>query len=83
MSQNAPNPFTHSTTITYSIPEQQNVSIELFDLGGRKIKTLVNEVKTPGTYTVEFVMPESRTFAFICSMLAGPYAKRIKMVSVQ
>ncbi|HTB32711.1 MAG TPA: hypothetical protein VK808_11825 [Bacteroidia bacterium] len=83
MSQNVPNPFTKSTIITYSIPETQNVQIEVFDDGGRKIKTLVNEIKFPGTYTIEFIMPEARNFSFICSMLAGPFAKRIKMVSVK
>jgi hypothetical protein len=83
MSQNVPNPFTRSTAITYTIPVQQSVSISVFDDGGRLIKTLVNEVKAPGTYTIEFTMPAPRTFSFICSMLAGPYAKRIKMLSVQ
>ncbi len=83
MSQNAPNPFTNSTTITYTIPVTQQVQIEIFDDGGRKISTLVNEVKVPGTYQIEFKMPQPRDFSFICSMLAGPYAKRIKMISVE
>jgi photosystem II stability/assembly factor-like uncharacterized protein len=83
MSQNIPNPFTQSTTITYSIPAIQTVHIEIFDDGGRRIKTLVNEMKPPGTYTVEFIMPQPRDFSFICAMLAGPFAKRIKMVSVK
>ncbi len=83
MSQNVPNPFTGSTTITYTIPVTQNVHIEVFDDGGRKITTLVNEIKSAGTYTVEFIMPQPRNFSFICSMLAGPFSKRIKMVSVK
>jgi hypothetical protein len=83
MSQNVPNPFIGSTVIAYSIPVTENVHIEIFDDGGRKIKTLVNEVKAPGSYTVEFIMPEPCNFSFICSMLAGPFAKRIKMVSVR
>jgi photosystem II stability/assembly factor-like uncharacterized protein len=83
MLQNAPNPFRGTTVITYSIPVAQVVQIEIFDDGGRKIKTLVNERKSPGTYQVEFTTPQPRTFSFICSMLAGPYAKRIKMLSVE
>lgn len=83
MLQNAPNPFRGTTTITYTIPVTQHVSIEVFDDGGRKIKTLVNETKAPGTYRVEFTVPQGRTFPFICSMLAGPYAKRIKMLAVE
>jgi photosystem II stability/assembly factor-like uncharacterized protein len=83
MSQNVPNPFTGSTIITYSIPVEQNVIIEVFDDGGRKIETLVNEMKAPGTYHVEFIIPQPRNFSFICSMLAGPFTKRIKMISVK
>ncbi len=83
MSQNMPNPFTGSTTITYTIPEAQMVHIEVFDDGGRRISTIVNEVKAPGTYIIEFTIPQPRDFSYICSMLAGPFAKRIKMVSVK
>lgn len=83
MSQNVPNPFTSSTIITYSIPVIQTVHMEVFDDGGRRIKTLVNEEKLPGTYMVEFTMPQPRNFSFICSMLAGPFAKRIKIESVK
>lgn len=83
MSQNVPNPFTGSTTITYTIPSTQKVQMDVFDDGGRKIATLVNAIKAPGTYNVEFTMPQPRNFSFICSMLAGPYAKRIKMISVR
>ena len=81
--QNAPNPFRGTTTITYSIPVTQLVQIEVFDDAGRKIKTLVDETKAPGIYRVEFAVPQGHTFSFICSMLAGPYAKRIKMLSVE
>jgi len=83
MSQNVPNPFTGKTTITYSIPVSQLVQIEVFDDGGRRIETLVNSRKPPGTYKVDFIMPQPRNFSFICSMLAGPFAKRIKMISVK
>lgn len=83
MSQNVPNPFTGKTTITYSIPVAKMVHIEVFDDGGRRIETLVNSLKPPGTYKVDFTMPQPRDYSFICSMLAGPYAKRIKMISVK
>jgi glycosidase len=49
--QNYPNPFNPSTTIRYSIVEPGNVSIKIYDVLGREIKTLVNEVKTAGTYS--------------------------------
>jgi len=49
--QNFPNPFNPSTTIRYSIVEPGNVSIKIYDVLGREVKTLVNELRTVGTYS--------------------------------
>jgi len=49
-----PNPFTGSNTIQYHVETTTNVVITLYDLNGRLVKTLVNEQKTPGDYTVEW-----------------------------
>ncbi len=54
LSQNYPNPFNPSTKINYDIPVDSKVSIKLFDISGREVATLVNEVKTAGYYTVTF-----------------------------
>lgn len=54
ISQNYPNPYNPSTTIVYSVPERTRVSIKVFDLLGREVKTLVNEEKSAGNYKVEF-----------------------------
>jgi hypothetical protein len=54
LGQNYPNPFNPVTTITYSIPKTSNVSLIVYDILGREIKTLVNEEKLPGNYSVEF-----------------------------
>jgi hypothetical protein len=51
---NYPNPFHMSTSISYSILQTGNVKIEIYNLFGRKLSTLVNEVKGKGDYTVEW-----------------------------
>jgi len=51
---NYPNPFNPSTSIKYSVPNTSDVKLEVFNLIGEKISTLVNEVKQPGTYEVTF-----------------------------
>jgi hypothetical protein len=54
LNQNYPNPFNPVTLISYSIPKQSFVKITVYDLLGREIQKLVNEVKIAGTYNVAF-----------------------------
>ncbi|MCX8015168.1 MAG: hypothetical protein N2748_04035, partial [candidate division WOR-3 bacterium] len=50
--QNSPNPFKSLTAIRYSLPAQSKVSLVIYDVSGRLIKTLVNEHKAPGIYSI-------------------------------
>ena len=52
--QNYPNPFNPSTTIKYGLPNTANVTIKVFDMLGREVKTLVNEQKNAGTFSVQW-----------------------------
>jgi len=52
LSQNYPNPFNPTTTIEYQIPTESKVLIVIYDLLGRKIKTLVNDTKIAGLYRI-------------------------------
>jgi len=54
LSQNYPNPFNPSTKIDYDLPYDGKVSILLYDISGREVANLVNEVKTAGYYTAVF-----------------------------
>jgi hypothetical protein len=54
LSQNYPNPFNPSTMISYELPKSGLISIKVYDVLGKEIATLVNEVKNAGKYTVEF-----------------------------
>lgn len=54
LSQNYPNPFNPKTKIDFEIPVKGNVEMEVFNLLGERIATLVNEGKEPGRYTIEF-----------------------------
>ena len=54
LSQNFPNPFNPNTKINYALPKQGIVTLKIYDITGREIQTLVNEVKQAGYYTVDF-----------------------------
>jgi len=52
--QNYPNPFNPSTTISYALPKQSHVKLIIFDVGGRKISSLVNGLQQAGAHSVTF-----------------------------
>lgn len=54
LSQNYPNPFNPSTKINYDLPFDSKVSIKLYDMSGKEVANIVNEVKTAGYYTINF-----------------------------
>ncbi len=51
---NYPNPFSTETTIEYAIPEEMSVQVEVFNILGQRVATLVDEVQRPGRYDVQW-----------------------------
>ena len=54
LEQNYPNPFNPVTKINFAIPKQGFVTLKVYDVTGREVVTLANEIMTPGFYTKEF-----------------------------
>jgi hypothetical protein len=54
LAQAAPNPFVDNTSIRYSIPSRQHVSIEVYNILGQKVRTLVDEAKEANSYVAEW-----------------------------
>ena len=54
LNQNFPNPFNHTTGIDYYLPESAEVEISVYDLGGRRVRTLIREFMPGGNHTVRW-----------------------------
>lgn len=78
--KNYPNPFSKSTTISYYLPTTTNVSLKLYDISGRCIKTLVNEIKNLGYYTSEINSEKLKSGIYFAKFQAGNYRETQKLV---
>jgi hypothetical protein len=81
--QNHPNPFNPITTIQYSVPSTQYVSLKIYDLLGRELSTLVSEVKSPGTYPVVWDAHSYSSGVYFYRLVAGPFVDTKKLVLVR
>jgi hypothetical protein len=80
LEQNYPNPFNPTTKIRFTIVNRQLTSVFVFDLLGRKVATLVHEVKAPGTYTVGFGGSNLASGVYIYRLQAGDFVQTRRLV---
>jgi photosystem II stability/assembly factor-like uncharacterized protein len=81
--QNYPNPFNSSTTIRYSIDFRTKVIIDIFDVLGNRIETILDQEKTPGVYELSWNPENLPSGVYYCMIKAGEYIKSNKMVMVK
>ncbi len=78
LSQNYPNPFNPVTTISYSLQKSGFVTLDIYDILGRKIKTLVNELQKANTYSVKFDASKLSSGIYFYKLLVGNEYSEIK-----
>jgi len=75
-----PNPFNSSTTISYQLPITTKVTIEIYNILGRKVKTLVNKRENAGTYSVSFDCSNLPSGVYFCRFHARTYYDTKKLL---
>jgi len=75
-----PNPFNPITTITYQLPKEGLVTLKIYDILGNEVKTLVNENKEMGKYTVQFDASSLASGMYVYQLRANDYTSTKKML---
>ena len=88
LSPNYPNPFREKTTIKYCVPYRTRVLLTVYNEKNEEIIKLVDEVKNPGTYEIEFSVEKHRDASlqsgtFFYRLEAGEYRSEKKMILIQ
>lgn len=85
LSQNYPNPFNPVTVINYQLPAESRVTLKLFDVLGREVATLVDEVKAPGMHSAEFIVEKYGLSSgiYIYQLSAGEKIEKRKMMVIK
>ncbi|MCX6157305.1 MAG: T9SS type A sorting domain-containing protein, partial [Ignavibacteriae bacterium] len=79
VSQNYPNPFNPTTKINFALPKSGLVSLKVYDITGKEVATLLNEVKNVGTYSVDFNAANLSSGIYFYKMSVNGYSEVKKM----
>lgn len=82
LDQNYPNPFNPSTSISYSVPSEQHVVLEVYNLLGMKVRALVNGTVPAGSYRIAFDAGQLPAGMYLYRLTAGgrEYVRRMALV---
>ena len=81
--QNYPNPFNPVTTIRYSVPFRENVTLLVYDILGSQVRTLVKEIKEAGEHDVSFYSEGLSSGIYFYKLTAGDFSETKKLQIVK
>ncbi len=81
--QNYPNPFNPSTNLEFGIPESGFASLKVYDASGKEVSTLLNEMMTPGYYSVNFKGSDLPSGIYFYSLVTKNFTETKKMTLVK
>lgn len=80
LKQNYPNPFNPTTTIEYQIPKQSHVVLEIYNVLGDRVKTLVNKEESAGNYKINFNASNLPSGVYFYRIEAGNFNQSKKLI---
>ncbi len=83
LEQNYPNPFNPSTKISYEIPYKSFVTLKIFDMTGREIRTLVNQVREAGTFEEVFRGDNLSSGIYFYTLTSGGFSQTKKLMLIK
>jgi len=83
LNQNYPNPFNPTTTIEYSISVSEFIELNVFDILGREIATLVNEHKSAGKHSIKLDASSLTSGVYFYRLKAGDFSQSKKMLIIK
>lgn len=81
--QNYPNPFNPTTEIRFDLKEKANVMLEIYDINGKEISTLVNRELNAGSYSVDFDASSFSSGVFFYVFRTNNYIETKKMILIK
>ncbi len=83
LSQNYPNPFNPSTTIKFSIPSNEFVTLKIFDVLGKEVAFLINEFLPAGAFTNEYSFTALPSGMYVYQLTAGKFVEKKRMLLIK
>ncbi len=83
LEQNYPNPFNPTTTIQFAVPSVSDVKLDVFNILGQKVSTLVNRRMEAGVHTVNFNAANLSSGVYFYRLQSGNFVQTKKMMLVK
>jgi hypothetical protein len=83
LNQNYPNPFNPATVISFQLPLKSQTSLKIFDVLGRNVATVVNEVLPAGNYSRQWNAASVPSGVYFYRLTAGPFSETKKLLLVR
>jgi len=83
LSQNYPNPFNATTVIAYTLPVESHVELQIYNVRGQKVATLVDEKQAAGQKSVDWNASELSSGVYFYKLTAGDFSETRRMMLVK